>query len=209
MITIAGRSELTTEAVDLMHKFRREVFVDRLGWSLPLIEGAERDEYDTDDAVYVLARDKQQRITGCARLLPTASRSMLSDLFSELLGGQPSPRGPAVWEVSRFASVKQTGEGRVLALCESTLELFDAVLTHARNRSIERLIQVTTVAIERLLLRHNYNVHRVASPARIGGDLCVAVYLETVFPRTVDRGLDLRSKRREVGRDGLGKAAAI
>ena len=68
MITIGGRNDLAPEAVSEMHQFRYEIFVRRLGWALPLAGGIERDEYDTDEAIYVLARDMTGRITACARL---------------------------------------------------------------------------------------------------------------------------------------------
>ena len=179
MITIGGRNDLAPEAVSEMHQFRYEIFVRRLGWALPLAGGIERDEYDTDEAIYVLARDMTGRITACARLLPTTTRCMLSDLFGVLLGGKTVPSDPAMWELSRFAtSVRKTGEGRVLSLSQPTMDLLDAILQYARKHGTERLILVTSVAIERLMLRAGYDTHRLAAPARVDGNLCVALIIE-------------------------------
>lgn len=178
MITIGRRLDLAPEVVSSMHELRHEIFVRRLGWSLPLIDGIERDEYDHQDAMYVVARDVDGNITACARLIPTVSRCMLTDLFSELLGDQSPPNDPSIWELSRFTSTVKTGEGRVISLSQPTLDLLGAILAYAGRHAVRRLVLVTSIAIERLLLRAGFDVHRVAAPARIDERLCVALYIE-------------------------------
>ena len=37
MISIGGRHQLPANIVSSMHEFRHEVFVRRLGWSLPML----------------------------------------------------------------------------------------------------------------------------------------------------------------------------
>ncbi|WP_347333173.1 acyl-homoserine-lactone synthase, partial [Ralstonia pseudosolanacearum] len=67
------------EAVDaaLAH-YRHQIFVGQLGWQLPMADGRfERDQYDRDDTVYVVARDADGAICGCARLLPTTRPYLL------------------------------------------------------------------------------------------------------------------------------------
>jgi acyl homoserine lactone synthase len=190
MITIGGRNELAAHIVSSMHEFRHEVFIRRLGWSLPLLEGIERDRYDNEQAVYFVVRDEDGNITACARLLPTTASYMLPDLFTELLGGQPAPRDPAVWELSRFAtSVRNTREGRILSLSQPTLDLLEAVIEFARQRSVKRLLLVTSIAIERLLLRAAFDVHRLAAPVRMSDGLFAALFMEiSAAPATGDRG---------------------
>src|SRR5206468_8156107 len=84
-----------------MHRDRKSVFVDRLGWALPA-RGSwlEVDQFDDDYAVYLLARE-QERHQGSVRLLPSTRPTMLDTLFSELCpDGVPS--GEDVWEISRL-----------------------------------------------------------------------------------------------------------
>jgi len=162
-----------------MHSFRHEVFVKRLKWSLPLINGVERDQYDTPEAKYVVISDGADRVTACARLLPTTGSYMLPELFPQLLGEDPVPRDPAIWELSRFAtSVRETREGRVLSLSKPTLELLDLIFNFARQHGIARLVFVTYVQVERLMLRAGIPVHRIAAPALIDGGLSVALFIE-------------------------------
>lgn len=196
-VTIARRNELTSGVLNSLHAFRREVFVDRLGWELPLPEGVERDQFDRDDTVYLTVCDDSEAVTACARLLPTQGGAyMLPELFPELLGGRPAPRDSAVWELSRFAtSVRATREGRVLSLSQPTLDLLGCVFECAAAHDIARLVLVTSIAIERLLLRAGLDVHRVAAPAQSHGKLYVALYVEVPklrpdgSPQSEGRGL--------------------
>ena len=181
MSTVAMGSswQLSTQVLDLMHTFRHEVFVKRLKWSLPLVNGVERDDYDTPDAKYVVVSDGPHRVTACARLLPTTGTYMLPELFPQLLGEVPPPRDPAIWELSRFAtSVRETREKRVHSLSKSTVELLELVYGFARRHGIQRLIFVTSIQIERLMLRAGMPVHRIGPPARVEDHLSVALFIE-------------------------------
>ena len=178
-IAIGNRNELAPQLLSEMHAFRHEVFIRRLGWSLPLVEKIERDQYDHEDAVYLMACDTESRVTACARLIPTTGAYMLPDVFPELLGGAAAPRDPAVWELSRFATnVRATHEGRVLSLSQPTLDLLNSVFSFARQRRIKQLVLVTSVAIERLMIRAGLDAHRMGAPAQVFGTLCVALVLE-------------------------------
>ncbi len=179
MISVGARNELTPAVVRSMHRFRHETFVGRLRWSLPLIGGLEQDQYDSECAVYVIVHDIDDDVTGCARLLPTTGDYMLPELFPELLGGRPPPRDAAVWELSRFAaSVRRSREGRMLSLSSTTLTLLEAVFQFARDNAVARLLIVTSIASERLLLRAGLDVHRLGSPVRTPDGLTVALCIE-------------------------------
>jgi acyl homoserine lactone synthase len=182
-VAVGNNRELSSRVINQMHDFRQDVFVKRLGWSLPMLNGLEKDQYDTPEAKYVLQHNDDGRITACARLLATTTSYMLPELFPQLLGGEEAPRDPAVWELSRFAtSVRQTREGRILALSQPTLDFLGLIVEFARSRGIEQLVLVTSVGIERLLLRSGVAVHRLAPPAIIDGGLHVALFIEVNAP---------------------------
>jgi N-acyl-L-homoserine lactone synthetase len=110
---------------------------------------------------------------------------MLPELFPCLLGGSPAPNHAAIWELSRFAtSVRASGEGRVLSLSRPTLELLDLVFDYSRLCKIERLVLVTTIAIERLMLRAGLEAHRMGPPSLTNGSRCVALFIEVPQKRS-------------------------
>lgn len=203
-VAMGSRMELDSTTVNLMHEFRHEVFVKRLGWALAGANGREADQYDSEDAKYVVMMrvDGRDRVTGSARLLPTTQPYMLPNLFPQLLGGCPAPRDPKIWELSRFAtSVRATGDGRVLSLSDRTLELLNTVFELARRHDVTRLLLVTSIGIERLMLRAGLSAHRLAPPATVDGELCVAVFIEVPARVTVRSTVERHSA------DSVGKHA--
>lgn len=91
--------------LDGMFRDRKKVFVDRLKWNVPVVDGVyEKDEFDTDDAVYLIATDPTTHAhIGSTRLLPTTGPHLLSDVFPSLCEGE-IPRGPDVWEITRMCT---------------------------------------------------------------------------------------------------------
>ena len=84
-----------------MWQQRSDVFVDKLGWDLPVTDGMEIDAYDDDRSTYLLASKEGDEVTGSLRILPTTEGHLMADLFPEMCAGEP-PVGPEVWEISRF-----------------------------------------------------------------------------------------------------------
>jgi N-acyl-L-homoserine lactone synthetase len=200
-VTVGTRDELGTELLRSMHLFRQDVFVRRLGWLLPQIGGVERDQYDRADTVYVTICNARGDVTACSRLLPTTGSYMLPNIFPALLGGTKPPKHPGVWEISRFAtSVRATGTGRVLSLSQPTLELLESVFAHSRANNIGRLLLVTTIAIERLMLRTGLQAHRIGPPVLTNGSYCAALFIE-VPSQPVD-GANASSHRQSVAMSG-------
>ena len=178
-VTMGNRRELSLHAIAQMHQFRHDVFVKRLGWQLPLVDGEERDDYDNADAKYLIVSECGERVTACARLMPTTARYMLPELFPQLLGTCPTPRDAVVWELSRFAtSVRETRDGRILSLSKPTMDLLELVFIFVRQYGVKRLILVTSIGIERLMLRAGLSAHRLAPPALVDGNLSIALSIE-------------------------------
>lgn len=178
-IAVGGSRHLGARLMSLMHGLRREVFVRRGARFQPTANQVERDRYDIAGAHYLVVTDASGRNTAAARLLPTTGPHMLPDLFPQLLAGHAAPRSADLYELSRFrAGVSQTRDGRALALCKATLDLLELVLVFARQREIARLVLVTSIGTERLMLRAGLAVHRIAPPAVVQGELSVALFIE-------------------------------
>ena len=85
-----------------MFAARKEVFVDLLGWDVPVLDGRfELDHFDNPQARYLILADQDLAHLGSARLLPTTRPHILDHLFPELCAG-PVPRGPDTYEITRF-----------------------------------------------------------------------------------------------------------
>ena len=87
---------------DGMFKDRARQFRDRLGWEVCVDgTGAERDEYDAWDPLYVIWQEPDGGHGGSMRFLPTQGRTMVADYFLSLTNGVDFA-SPYIWESTRF-----------------------------------------------------------------------------------------------------------
>jgi acyl-homoserine lactone synthase len=84
-----------------MHAHRKQVFVDQLGWPLSCASELEFDDFDTDNALYLLHLGAEGRLRASARLLRTDQPHLLDTAFAHLCE-HGVPRGPFIWEATRF-----------------------------------------------------------------------------------------------------------
>jgi len=90
MHIVAGTANsLSTSAFAAMAHYRYRVFVEKLHWELENDGVTELDQFDRPDTMYVMARERDARLKGVARLLPTNQPYLLNDVFPELLDGHP------------------------------------------------------------------------------------------------------------------------
>jgi acyl homoserine lactone synthase len=182
MQTTSGRiTDFSPAIADAIANYRHSIFVDRLGWDLPIKNGKENDQFDRDDTVYVIAKNKDGDVAGCARLLPTTSPYLLKDVFPELMNGTPIPSDKDIWELSRFSSSDISPLGTTMTRMEAALHtknLLGSTVLTASQHGAKRIILVTSTAVERLLTRLKTNSHRVGPPIMIDNQLIVACWIE-------------------------------
>ena len=85
-----------------LFRLRHDIFIRGRGWSLPSSRGCETDQYDTDTAYYFLDLNDEGVIEGSVRLTPTMQSSLLADYFPHLVENGVSPRGPDIYEATRY-----------------------------------------------------------------------------------------------------------
>ena len=162
--------------------YRRQVFVEQLGWDLSLQDGEERDQFDRPDTIYVVAQDDDGHVFGCARLLPTIRPYLLGEVFPQLLNGLAPPCSPDVWELSRFAAMDLNQSGSIPEQFSSPVrvKLLQESVCYAAARGAKRLISVSPIGVERLIRRAGFHSHRAGPPMIIDGHPICACWIE--FP---------------------------
>jgi N-acyl-L-homoserine lactone synthetase len=182
MRVISGRSGgLPADVYWRMARYRHQVFVERLGWLLDTQDGAEIDQFDRADTVYVAVEDREGNIAGCARLLPTVEPYMLGDAFPRLFNGMSPPRDPSVWELSRFASMdftRRTDSPLANFSSPTTAVLMREVMACAAHHGAKRLVTVSPLGLERLIRRLGLCAHRAGPPTLVNGQAVFACWIE-------------------------------
>jgi len=187
MIVPARQREFEAQ-LDEMYKLRYRVFGNRLGWNVDTRDGRETDAFDAIGPVYLLQRADQGHVQGCVRMLPCTGPTMLTEVFPMLLGSEPAPTVPHIWESSRFAlDVRSRDMKAVGGLTIATYELFLGMVEFGISYSLTHIVTVTDLRIERILRRAGWPLCRIHEPKAIDGTTAVAGYLE--ISRDVLNGL--------------------
>ncbi|MDN2566703.1 GNAT family N-acetyltransferase [Aquibium sp. A9E412] len=94
-----------------VHELRYRIFVEEMGWDdLRRPDGLEIDQFDHEDAVHHLAI-RNGELAGYQRMLPTTRPHLLTDVLGDLCEG-PTPTGPNIYELTRYAVAPHYREGR-------------------------------------------------------------------------------------------------
>lgn len=164
-----------------LFNYRYKVFIQELGWELPSTACQERDQFDRDDTLHILAVDHEEAIVGCCRLLPTTRPYLLSEVFPGLLNGVPPPSSIDVWELSRFAAFDLRGrlqrEGSKFS-SDAALSMLSEAIKCAFDRRAKRIISVSPIGVERLLRRAGICAHRAGPPMVLQGYPLLACWID-------------------------------
>ena len=101
---------------DTMFRDRADQFKTRLGWEVSVDDtGAERDQYDDLNPLYVIWEEPDGSHGGSMRFLPTTGPVMVNDHFGHLTGSVPIA-SPRIWECTRFCLARGAGSHVAAAL---------------------------------------------------------------------------------------------
>lgn len=175
MVFIANAENRCLFGPDLeeMHRHRKVVFVDRAGWQIPVLEDRETDAYDRTDTMYLLAKDQPAGgLLASARLLTTMTPHLMSDLFAAACRGGV-PRGPTIWEVSRFctAPVIRNRAQRLKLLWEMSCAVMETALVYG----IDHVVFVANRALLPLTMGCGWDARALGATLRDAGDEVTAV----------------------------------
>ncbi|MBB4581532.1 acyl homoserine lactone synthase [Rhizobium aethiopicum] len=161
--------------LDQMHQLRATVFEGRLSWNVHCFDGREFDEFDTLSPTYILAIASDERVVGCARLLPAVGTTMLQTIFPQLLETGQLASHRRMIESSRFCVDTAFIEGRGAGSPHSaTLAMFAGLVEWSMLNGYSEIATATDVRFERILRRAGWPMRRLGSPTMINETHSVA-----------------------------------
>jgi N-acyl-L-homoserine lactone synthetase len=174
MVTLA---EYVTDPVRFpplraMFEARKRVFVDLLKWDVPVVDGRyEVDQFDDEEATYLIVADADGGHAGSARLLKTVRPHILDTLFEDLCGAPP-PRGPGVLEITRFC----LGRGGSAAERMETRNILVSGLVHyALENGIETFTGVAEIGWLQQILAFGWRCRPLGLPRMRDGKMLGAL----------------------------------
>lgn len=158
-----------------MFRARKQVFVDLLGWDVPVVDDLyEIDQFDDSHATYLVLTRPDGAHLASARLLPTVRPHILDTLFPQLCAG-PLPRGPGVVEITRFCldRASRSSDRRL-----HRNQLVSALADHAIEAEIRTYVGVAEVGWLQQILAFGWRCMPLGLPMKIGGRMLGALRID-------------------------------
>jgi acyl-homoserine lactone synthase len=158
--------------LDQHFRLRHEIFVKERGWKDFDVDGIyEMDQYDNDDATYLVSVDEEDEVVGSSRIYPTVLPHMLSEHFAALVDGAVPQRIDLV-EFTRLAICKSQRGTRIYF--EQFLGLQEFCLGQGMSGA------TTLVRTHRIPIVQNagMNVVPLGLSREIDGEMCTAIFIE-------------------------------
>ena len=166
MITITQGYCLDDCLAASMFEDRKRLFVDTLGWDVPVTDGRyEIDSFDSERATYIVAVDGAGEHVGSLRLLPSTGPHILGALFPVLCDGAV-PIGTDVFEITRLCLPTRLGAAGRLAVRN---RLISAMADHAVGSEVVALTAVVAWNFLEEVMAMGWHCAPLGSPTVISG----------------------------------------
>ncbi|WP_298918369.1 acyl-homoserine-lactone synthase [uncultured Algimonas sp.] len=161
--------------LDQMHRQRKAMFVDRLGWT-ELDQGGdyEVDEFDNEFAHYLLLIDDVGQVLASCRVSPTNQANVSCDKLAEFFDGVP-PREEKVWEVSRW--IPAPGVDGLNEICSSMMML--SLFEFGLSRKLDGMISCVGRIVTRAIARAGLPLSSISPPIRFAQGVAFGIQFET------------------------------
>lgn len=157
-----------------MHIDRKRVFVDTLNWDIPCHGDQEIDQFDNDDAHYLILRDRASgNHLGSVRLLKSTGPHILGDVFP-FLCERSVPVGPDIMEITRLVvSPKVAVRDRVMV----RNMLGRAMIEFGLLQGISKYTAVCEFGFLTQLLAAGWQIKPLGLPQMVDGSLIGALQI--------------------------------
>lgn len=157
-----------------MFAARKRVFIDLLRWDLPVLaDKYEVDQFDNQQADYLILLDEKGQHRASTRLLRTDAPHILRDMFPVLCPG-PIPSGPTTREITRFClDPRLTAAERKVA----RNQLVTALVQHALKNGITDYTGVAGVAWYRQIRTFGWHCRALGEAAMHDGQMLVGLHI--------------------------------
>lgn len=161
-----------------MFRMRHRVLVDKKGWEeIRKPDGIECDEFDRDDAIYLIATDFNGSVAGCVRFTPSLSPNLTSEHFLQLCDLEVPPRGEGIYDASRLV-VEHNLQKRARASVIAS-ELICGCIEAGIAMGLDEFTAVMNVPYVTLSLSMGWDIRPLGTPQQVGDEAVIAVKVKT------------------------------
>lgn len=158
-----------------MFAARKSVFVDLLGWDVPVIDGRyEVDQFDTENATYLILTDAAGEHLASARLLPTLRPHLLDSFYPTLCEHEPLRKHDAA-EITRFCLDRRLCARRRRAARDA---LVCGLVEHALQHRIAVYTAIAEMAWFQQIIAFGWRCRPLGMPRAIDGTTLAAFRID-------------------------------
>lgn len=185
-------------ALHIMFEARKRVFVDLLGWDVPVVQDTlEVDQFDDRFATYIVLTGHDGAHRASARLLQTVRPHILGSLFPGLCE-DAVPARQDIREITRFC-IEPTLNRRERRRARN--ELVSALADHALSRGIAAYTAVAGESWFRQISDFGWRCSPLGEARRIGSEQLVALRIDidaTTVTHLTESGIYVRRPYRAI-----------
>ncbi|HEY0107506.1 MAG TPA: acyl-homoserine-lactone synthase [Rhizomicrobium sp.] len=167
-----------------MFRIRHAIYVEGRGWrAIARADGREIDQFDTEDASYLLGLNEQGGVTSGVRLLPTTGPHLMRDVFAHTVTWGRVPCDARVFEMTRYFV---WGDVRGDARRQAVREVFCGIVEYALAHRLSHISVVCDTFFVPRLLEAGWKLHHLGLPTDYPEGVCAAVLLEVTPQRLAE-----------------------
>ena len=162
--------------IEEMYRIRHRVYVDGRGWrAIARPDGREKDQFDTEDATYLLGLAPDGSVLSGVRLLPTQGPHLMRDVFAHIVTCGRVPSDARVFEMTRYF-VREGLQGPERR--RAVNEVLCGILEFSLERDLHHVSIVTDTFFVPRFLDGGWKLHPLGLPTPYDEGSCVAIMLE-------------------------------
>jgi len=175
VVTAANR-HLYADQIEDHYRRRHEIYVGERGWmDLDRPDGREVDQFDNQDAVYLLALEGN-KVVGGSRLVPTLSPHLISDVFPDMAAIRGIPCGEDIYEWTRIFVVPERREENSYSQVGS--QVMCAIQELALEEGIERLTAIVEMWWLQRFFDCGWDPQPLGLPRLLDGSYAMAIEMK-------------------------------
>lgn len=174
----AANQHLYARQLDQMFRMRHVFYVEGHGWDgLTSRDGKETDEFDDENAIYLMSIDPFGDVAASVRLNPTTGSTLLQK-FSDW-SDEAIPKLESVWDISRWiAAPKHRRSDNPRWPSNHQRELMVGILEFCQTRGLTHLVMLAELRLAERIAAYGWPLRYLGKPREYEGGKGIAVAAE-------------------------------
>jgi acyl-homoserine lactone synthase len=166
-----------SQQLEEMFRIRHDIYVNRRGWkALCREDGREIDQFDTEDAVYLLGLNELGRVTSGLRLVPTTRPHLIREVFPHAVTWGRIPSDEKIYEFTRYFIVGD--KSGTLRKRRAAGELLCAMFEYGLSAGLTHFSLLCDTFFLPHMLECKWKVRPLGLPTPYEEGTCIAVLFE-------------------------------